>query len=595
MVLLVLLSIWALKISLNTPDLGYNNYKIRKGENTMKLFDVLAPKHQEELFHFVLGGIKTAVDGKSDQFFYNIDYYLEQLPQIRASMAQQARVQILEYFETYGWKGNRNDAVDALNDNYLSIFQTLEDYVNVGIDMEADGFPSALYTRSLETLMYLYKAGLMEKDTDSEKMLAGLVGNKTALSLKEGNFVTVRLDVVGIKNGNPIFKPVTPKSNLDIGGGKRFVIIPVPFMYLMDGVMSTWFADSPFRFVKSSAIGQVTHIAAIGQDVVRKAYEGNTPSDIESKLRKVRCGYDVAKQRFLAYDLEASLSSTGIASFRPEMLDSLAPVYYEEIDKSRYNIDFSLLRGIFKTRVNNAKVAQLDSLLFIILTGFATLKDKAQAVITASERETDKALYYLMKNNPELFGDIDEALEKRERMIPKFLKTFQVVELPELEEDRVKLLTEMLANGVIKFTATSKSGSVFERSGTSSKQILERMLGKDYVKDFESIRNKLYHVKDLLKNGAITNRTELETVAVGYNLLDYVDQEVFFADNIDTGDNSSALSAVEAAIKVLIEKGANRKIEPSALLYRSIYATDPSEFFGNINVNNIISVDFAEL
>jgi hypothetical protein len=559
-----------------------------------KLFDSMATGDQIALFVEVEKELKSALAGQSDQFLYNIDHYLANLPEVRASMAQRGRNRILHLAQEFGWKNNRNDLVDALDDTYLAIFQTLEDYVVIGIDMEKDAFPTALYTRSVAILDYLYKEGMIEDGIEPGKYMANLIGSKTEKSLGEGNFVTQRLDVIGMKEGKPCFRPMTPKSNLDIGGGKQYVIVPAPFMHMVETMMRVAFQQKPFRFTKSSVIGQVTHTATISQNVVREAYKGLDERDIESRLRKVTCGYDVVKQRFFAYDLEASLSSLGVASFRPEMLDSVHEVSDADIDKSRYNIDFNLLRGIFKTRIKGAKTAQLDTLKYIDLSGFANMRDKVQAILDAADRELDKSLYYLMKSHPELFGDLEEALEKRERQTPKFLKHMEFITLPEKESERVAVLSDLLGKGVVKLTSTSKSGSLFERTGSNNPQVLERMLGKDYVKNFESIRNKLYYIRDMMMRGEVTDRSQLEKIAVEYNILDYVDQEVFFSPKIDNQDASDALKEVHGAIQALIAKGASKQMAPSSLLYRDIHAGDPKEFFGNVNVNNIIAVEFSE-
>jgi hypothetical protein len=179
-------------------------------------------------------------------------------------------------------------------------------------------------------------------------------------------------------------------------------------------------------------------------------------------------------------------------------------------------------------------------------------------------------------------------------MTPKFLKNMDFVTLPDKETDRVAMLTDMLGRGVVKFTSTSKAGTLFERTVSNKVQVLERMLGKDYVKNFESIRNKLYHVREMLKKAEVTNRLDLEKVGVEYNLLDHVNPADFFSDAIDKGDTSPALLAVNEAIQALIAKSSNRQIAPNALLYRDVHAADPKDFFGNVNVNNIIAVEFSE-
>jgi hypothetical protein len=138
--------------------------------------------------------------------------------------------------------------------------------------MESTGYQTALYTRNFDILQELYQQGLLECDLD--KINASLCGTKTEKSVKDVNFVTVRLDVVGQKDGMPTFKAVIPKSNLQIGGGKQYVFIPVPFFHMFDEMLHSTFGHNPFKFTKSSVVGQISYNVAIKEDIVRQAYAG---------------------------------------------------------------------------------------------------------------------------------------------------------------------------------------------------------------------------------------------------------------------------------------------------------------------------------
>lgn len=561
----------------------------------VKLFNVELTGDQVPIYRLVQRELMNAKSGRTDQFLYNFDYYLAFLPEVRASMAERGRRTILTLAQEGNWKGNRNDLVDELEDNYLALFQALEDYVVVGIDMEKEGYPSALYTRSRATLNWLFNQGCISESVKMDRVMSALTGNKTALSLKERNFVTVRLDLEEVVSGKPIFKLVVPQSNLDIGMGKRYVIIPAPFMYIFESMVQHFFKEQPFKFVKSTVIGPVTHVATIYPHILQEAYRGKDEELIRSKLNKIKPGYDILKQRFYAYDLEASLTSAGVASFRPEMLDSIVPIPYSEIDTSHHTVNFDLLRGIFKTRINNAKTEQLESLGLLDLSGFANLRDKQQAIIEAGDRESDKALYWLMRNNPDVFGDIEESLKKRERVMPRFLKYFQPVELPEKGEDRVELFNNLLKQGVVKFTAQKKDGGVFERTGTNNPQVLERVYGKDYIAKYESIRNRLYAVLDLLRSGEVKTIADLERIGVEYNFLDRVDHAQYFDARILQGDISSAENAILSVIEELKARASTRRVNPYAVTYRDLNAEDEKGFFGNFNVNTVISAEFSKI
>lgn len=560
---------------------------IKECRGMNRLFDSMAGGSQGELFNVVQQGLQNALEGKSDQFFYNIDVYLSHAPNAMQDMVVNGRNRLQDLAQQNGWK-KQDEMFDQTTEDYFAIFSTLENYVCVGVDMEKEGFPPALFTRNIGILENLASKGQLEGDVT--KLIDQLTKNKTEKALKEGNFVTVRLDLVDENNGNPIFKGVVPRSNMDIGANKQFVIIPVPFYYIFENMLEQKFRDKPFRFTKSSVIGQVSYNSAIGKDIVRNVYAGCDGNLVESKVNKFKPRYDVTKQRYFVHDLESSLTSLGIATFRPEMLDEVKEISIQDIDTSKHNVNFTLLRGIYKTRINQAKSDQLDSLNLLDLSSYANMKDKTEALIQLGEDKTEKDLYAIMKSNPDVFGDIGEGLQKRERTTPKFMKTFKSVSLPTSLQERKDAIEDMMSKGVVRFTATKKKGGIFERYGTNNPQVLERMLGKEYVKNFESIRNKLYHVKDLIEKGEVTKKVDLEKVGVEFNILDYLDVTLYFS-----GNPIDAVETIDNAIETLKQKSASRTLAEGAILYRDIYATDTKDFFGSVNANNIMAVDFSEV
>lgn len=557
-----------------------------------KLFDKKPQGNEVELFQEVQRRIGVALSGQSDQFFFNIDDYLSKTPTIYQEMVIRGKNRLQDIAQKGKWL-KTDTMFDYTPEDYLAIFDSLERYVGIGVDMEKEGFPTALYTRNLALLNTLNDNGQLEGDVD--KVISNLEGNKTYRALQEGNYVLARLDPIAIVDGVPKFKVVVPRSNLFIGGGKRYVFIPTPFFHLFDTILRQTFATTPFRFTKNTLVGQLSFVSAVSPSVVRDVYTGENTSLVESKLRKVNTGYDPTKHRYYVYDLEASLTSLGVATFRPEMLDVLKAVHPQEIDKSRYGINFKLLRGIFKTKIKSLNKTQLESLNFIDLSSYANMGDQVEAVYVKLDRTSDKDLYLLMKNNESIFGDIDKSLKTRERLTPKFMKELKAVDLPLNQFERVTFIEDLLRRGVVSFTANTKNGGVFEGVGSNNAEVLKRMLGDEYVRDFESIRSKLYHVRHILYQGGAKSITDMEKLAVEYNILDYIDQDLYFSDIILEGDIHDAVSTIDEAIEFLKEKASYKKKPAGTLLYRSVYATVPKDFFGVMDVNKLISIEFAQV
>lgn len=557
--------------------------------NRKRLFDRNPYPDQIPLFEKVLYEFRRALEGHTDQFLYNLDYYLADMPEVRRSIAERGRRTVFELARAYHWRTNVHYLVDSLSDTYFALFQALEDFVVVGIDMESLGYPTALYTRNLEVLSYLYHNRMVDPYVDMSRVFQALTGPKTAISLYNANFVAARLDMHDYNAGKPIFRVLIPRSNLDIGGGKRYVIIPVPFMYRIEELIFDLFADKPFEFTKTTTRGQVVGVAAVNPQVVAQVYKDYEKDLIVSKVRRFRPGYDVLQQKFLAYDLEASIYSVGVASFRPEMLDKLVPA--KKIDTSHHHIDFRDLRGVFKTRIRNAKAEQLDKLKYLDLSGFSKMKDKIEAILMTAEKEPDARLYWLMRNNPEVFGDIEEALNTRKKVTPKFLKNFKPLDLSVHPMERRDVLQKALKEGVLKFTTRGKTGFIFEAVGSNNPKVLMRVYGKDYVKRFESIRNRVYYLKEMLDK-EIKSPADLDRVWVEYGLEGYVDKDLFFAGKNDLGFTREALNAF---LQRTVDYGRRKNEFYNLITYRNLYASHRDEYYGTLDVLGIFSAEYAEI
>lgn len=571
------------------------------------LFDSAASAPGESaLYTLVANAIKYALAGKSDQFLYNWDTYMEHAPEAAQYYAGAGKTLIDELRTKHGLKIKDAD-MDAVTPEYAFTMAALGRFVSVGIDMDKEGYPPALFTRSANLLSFLVNQGMASQE-DVDKVSKDLFGNKTAKAVAEGKYVAARLDFEELKDGRPRFKLVIPRSSMEIGSGKQFAIIPVPFYYIFERILEQLARDRAFRFTKQSVDGSHTHFAAVSSQIVRDAYTDSDRELVEARIKKIKTGYDVLRLRYLAFDLESSIHSVGVTSFRPEMLDVLTPVSVADADRSRHEINFTLLRGIYKTRINQGKGADLDTLGITDLSGYATVTDKREALHKHAEEWSDANLYTAMKAKPEFFGDIDAALATRSRMQPKFLKGFQMIDLASLgsgvpltEKDtlsaRAKALTMLLDKGVVKITAAKKNGNLIEMIGSNNPEVLQRMLGKDYVVKFENPRTKLYYLQELLKSGSLAVGSDLNRAIVKCNV-----QDLLAADKMnppgkvaDSTRKKLALEAIQDAITVLKEKAATRKPAPDHVVVRDVYATDAADYMRTVSVGNLVSIEVSPL
>lgn len=556
-----------------------------------KLFDKQPDETTLALYQTANKKFADALRGNANQFIFNIDHYLVACDEGKTldRLGNEGISSVTRIAQKFGW--TQQDKVIGSNTYlYYAIFRLLEKYVHVGIDMERSGYPTSLYTRSLEVLDELARAGCLDASQDTvANIQRGLCENKARNAVAQGKYTVVRLDITGFRNGKAVFVPVIPQSALDIGGGKRFVFVPVPLMYAATEALKVLTAGKALEFHYATVKGSKVVRATMSPAIVKSVYQNSDEDLVESKLNKITPGYDVLRQTFRLYDIEASLHALGVASFRPEMLDKVTTLSPSMVNRSLHHINFNVLRAIYRTRIRQANSSLIDNNSVLNVSSYSVLKDKQEALIDLGESKTGKDLYFIMKANPEIFGtDLDEALEKRERMMPKFVKKFERVELPQSSQERLTMLSNMMKVGVCKVTVQTKEGKMMEVFASNSRTVLARMLGKDYIKVYESTRYKLLFLKDLIKGEKLSGYRSLEKTAVELNLLDYLEKDLFFSE-----EKHTQLRAVDNALQMLEARSTYRNVFPEVITYRNIYARSSKNFYGALNVSTIMSLEFA--
>lgn len=542
----------------------------------------------DELVAIAEGRFDAAVNGKSDQFLYNIDVYIKN-SSVAQMLAQQGDFAIKNLKDSKGKLLIKADT--QLNPMYCAIHYLLDTNIFVGVDTSKEDYSPALYTRSVSLLSDMLSGGYLLPETDMTKIKDAMEGSKSAKGIEEDSYCVVRLDIAGYAKGRPIYKAVIPKTRIQIGVQKQFVFIPLRFMHAFHNFMVQKFSNKVFRYTKQTVRGPITHIATMDQEIVRKVY-GND-NRVHAKLMKTHVGYNVGTLHFNAYDLESSLNTVGTATFRPEMLNELKVVSVDRVDKSQHDINYDFLRGIFKTRVRKMRTDELMSFSdYVNLQGFPTNEGRVQALCAFADDCNPRDLYNIMKAS-KLFGDIDEALKTRERISPKALKQMVPVALTMVNTDTLR---DMLKRGIVKFTAVTKSNSVYERVCSNNPRLLAQMLGKDYVAKFESPRKRMQTViKVIEKNkelGKVISGKDLEYLLVKYNLTSFLDNFITPADLAKDVIDDNIVDTLE---QISDNMPNNQKEGSDYVTYRNLYAMDSSGYFGMVNVNNLISLEFAEV
>lgn len=518
---------------------------------------------------------KKGVMGQSNQFIYNIDVYLKN----DMTGLQLYKAEGLRAVLNVTSKGKKAITdTSKLSDVYLAIFGMLEHHTFVGIDMTKEGYPASLYTRNILMLKQMQAAGYIVPDADLSKIEKDLKENKTALGFDEGSYVVVRLDVAAVTKSRVQFKPVIPRSRVKIGIGQDYVFIPIDFMHRAAAILDSA-SKGIFKFTKTSVTGTKTHVATSNPDIVRDVYKNAPKNLVESRIRKITCGYDDVTLRYICYDLESSMYALGVASFRPEMLDVIKKGSLKTVDTSMHSVNYDYLQGIFKTRVKGMRLADFDKFKVIDTSSIPTVDKKAEAIINMSEEWDVRDLFTIMKSYPEIFGDIDKSLASREKNAPKVLKQLESVDNFDIDTVR-----DLLKTGVVKITAISKANKTYERYASNNEAVLKRFLGKDYVKKYESSSNRIKAMKKEVEEGNIRDRATLEKLLVEYDLMALVDSRSLVTNN--------PVDVLEMSLN-------NVRDVPSlpndTIIYRKLNANSRDSFYGQVKGRNIIAIEYAPM
>lgn len=534
--------------------------------------------------------INTALRSGGAEYFFPFSEYVELAGENEAWTNFGLRT-IERWNEEYGWNKHMS-AFTNLSNVYLHNLVMLDNAIAIGVDMETAGYPTALYTRSLRILKEMSAYGWLEGNLES--VAKGLVGNKTVLGLQSRTLVVARLDFKGFNTdtGNPQFKVVIPRSNLETGYDKRYVMIPLNFMYTFDEILKRYGSVTPLGVVVESDKGSKSMSVATSRDVVAKTYDTLSKDILDDRLELTVAGYDPYLQQYDAYDLESSYNSTSKATFRPEMLSLVKPVKYTEIDRMVHHVDINLLRAVFKTKVMSAKVGQLDALRGYDLSSYPNGEQKRDALIDYSYKERTKTLYVFMSLNPEVFGDVKAGLEAREKQVPRFLKDLAKIDISDMTPEQIKsLISSEAKKGIVKLSVVSMKGVAYHRYVSNRFDVLKRMLGDDYIAKYESPKMRLSYVKHLISTGEIKDHKGLERVAVKYNILPYVDAFDFYADK-GNGDMTIPLESLDEGLSKLKEEYNSGAYTNGGMRFpmRNIYATSEKNFYTYIDVRDIQSL-----
>ena len=554
-------------------------------DNISKLLIGNIPNDLSEVISF---NIDRAIKGESSQFIYGLDAYLKACVASKDHYLKRGKDAILKIVEENPKSKIDINMFNELPDTYFIFNGALEEGVLIGFDMEKEGCPRALYTRNFKVIRELANMGCISNADKIAKAEQSVKGAKTLNGLKnieEALIGVARLDFEGIVNGKKMYKVVVPQQALRVGLNNPILMTPLKAMYILASKLDYLFSSNIVRFTETTGVGVKQGVVSANADIVRRVYGSN---DVSKKLSLIESGYNYNLLRYFTYDLESSVHSKGYATFRPEMLDRLELLNEKDIDKSKHNIDYRLLRSIFDEKVKNLSLDDMYGIRFYDLSAFATVDDKCDALLSYANELDGSELYTIMKQNYNIFGDLSYELAVAEAKVPKVVKDLKIVSNPTVEQFK-----DMVEKGLVKVTTLTKKGKVMEVTATNNRKILMQMLGRDYIREFESPRYKYKEFKKVVENTQFKNRGQIEELALKYG----IDLGVV-VNNVDTnfnGDVTNLVKGIDSHLEALTTKTKNRSLSPTMVAVRNVYAKESKDLYVTIDVSQIKQIEYAPI
>lgn len=544
---------------------------------------------------------KKAFSGQTDEFFKIFDNYLLALGENKFLEYARAGYSKVEQIVAQGYatEKKQQEVLNALSSSYYANYQVLEDMLLVGVDLETQDdkkwHPTALYTRSIPILMYL------ERNQQLENTLGEVLQKlekKLLPSIVKGLQPVIRLDPVSSIGDKPVFKATVPQKSLDVGGDRPYVLIPLGAYYMFANFMKTLGVKSLMNFETTSIKGLKSYNIATSPVQYGKVYaqSGFSNEDILMKLNRMVIGFDLTTLRYYAYNVEDSFYNYGVISFRPEMLNRISPITLNQVNTSQHCLDYPLMRAVYRTKISQLNMKTAEKITFDDYRSYANLNDFKEALLIKEKQLSNRELHALMVSNPDIFGDVEEEVEKRRRLQLRVLKGLKPVELPNSVEERKKLLDDLLMQGVVHIIAKRKtSNTILDVYATNNPNVLRQVLGKDYVKQYETVRIKLLDIQRFIDATSSITRKDLEKLIVEYNLQEYLGEAVG-RFTTSTGDvNLIEFSLyIDEVIVELRRTSKERKFSPYRVLYRNLNSSSSKDLYGNVEASNIIAIEFKK-
>lgn len=541
------------------------------------------------------------------------------------------------FLNSYGTRGGELDLFlnNVPHQNLvLEYLGQLVSGVCIGFDYttpsaQATGVPEVSYfTACANVMTRLLAANAFADKAKATKSMDALfggdhkksdLGNKFSASFKRGSIPLIRLDIKQVTAKGVLLDAVIPQK-FPAGFGAEFVLWPVPtYVAVGDGLMDL-LQTGAFELVSQTynETGELkTRLVTSSGSFVISYYETlrdkhpdprGFSSLVSAHLGKAEAagfglGFLPMKKQWYVFNLRSSLHGSPVSTLRPELIVSLkqVPDVFAGLNLDDLTLSPDATRRLFERRVRSWSRATASAVI-PDSAQLPNLKQAREYVLGLFKDAESDQLIAFMRAHPDAFcsGDVDpaEALSKVNASLVR--ETASLVRLTSgmtkafsADGDAVcdpGWLGRLLQKGPVKIVARSKrTGSRREYICTRNADLLEKTYKPLRYLGYESPGKALAELISMVRSGEITSENSFLNRANAAGVDGMLDLASLNTSSTPA-DYVRILQEAKAEYEAEQADKDRKPMDPNVVSFRSLLATYRGNYFGSVDVMNVIEV-----
>lgn len=459
------------------------------------------------------------------------------------------------------------------------------------------GYEDCYYTACNHIINMLSSSGItddkpntsMEEREKARRRLMGVhiggagvyICDRIRKGLAELKHSVVKIVPNKLVSGTMTYSMTLPNQPVDLMSGD-IKFIPAPLMYYFCEGLTERLAHTQIAGITcgNSLTPDYEAKITVIPDILKKAYSGCSNPDTIAERAMKPIGYSLSHCTYVAYNLEASLlAGTGYAKINPFDIKAIRPIQPAEINTTLHELspDAVLQYFLQKTDFNDDTVCQS---LTAEIPEVAYYNMSLNDIKTACTRVHTSRIFGYMAAHKDKYPDYLPEIKKGSVQVNS-----HTVQLTGTNADKIAQIRELMKENLILVKYASSDGTIAEIRTTSNPAILAKCLGADYVLKYESAKDKITALADLLIKKRVTSKQTISDLINKYKIKN------ISADSLIEPFTAGDISVwAETAINNLPQR--NRNSNPDLVLFRNceLVKAEKGGYWRNVNIQNITDV-----